>query len=110
PFLCENIHIIQNKVNKGNAGARNLGIKKAIGQYVCFLDSDDKYHDHFLEKMYNLIQKNNSPGFLWCNVNRIDADGKLLNHSAPAHWKPMGAKDPYIFFLNGLYFGTDFGF
>ena len=105
-----NLHFFQNEVNKGNAGARNLGAKNAKGKYICYLDSDDQYHPNFLEKMYDLIQNHNEPGFLWCNVNRIDENGNKLDHSAPSKWKPMEADDPYVFFLNGLYFGTDFGF
>lgn len=105
-----NLRIFQNEVNKGNAGARNLGARNAKGKYICYLDSDDQYHPDFLEQMYRLIKKYDEPGFLWCNVNRIDAEGKKLDHSAPEKWKPMEAENPYVFFLNGLYFGTDFGF
>ena len=105
-----NLTFLKNSVNKGNAGARNLGGSHAQGEYICYLDSDDQYHPDFLEKMYKLIHDNNKPGFLWCNVNRIDAHGKQVDHAAPANWKPMEADDPYVFFLNGLYFGTDFGF
>lgn len=105
-----NLSFYQNEINKGNAGARNLGARKANGRYVCYLDSDDQYHPDFLEKMFSLIQKYDEPGFLWCNVNRIDAQGNKLDHSAPEKWKPMEANDPYVFFLNGLFFGTDFGF
>jgi len=104
------ISFFKNDVNKGNAGARNLGARNAKGTYVCYLDSDDQYHSNFLEKMYSLIQEGNNPGFLWCNVNRIDANGNNLNHSIPSNWDPMSKKDPYLFFLNGLNFGTDFGF
>jgi len=60
--------------------------------------------------MYSLIQEGNNPGFLWCNVNRIDANGKNLDHSIPKNWDPLSKKNPYLFFLNGLNFGTDFGF
>lgn len=104
------ISFFKNDVNKGNAGARNLGARNANGTYVCYLDSDDQYHPHFLQKMFSLIQDGNNPGFLWCNVNRIDADGNNLNHSIPSNWDPLRKKDPYLFFLNGLNFGTDFGF
>ncbi|WP_370978066.1 glycosyltransferase family 2 protein [Agaribacterium sp. ZY112] len=35
--------------NTGVSGARNLGIEKARGEYLCFLDSDDAYHDNFVD-------------------------------------------------------------
>ena len=41
------------KQNGGQASARNMGIKKARGHYVFFLDSDDFLEPEALEKMYN---------------------------------------------------------
>lgn len=106
----EKIKFVSNEVNKGNAGARNLGIKNSNGQYVCFLDSDDQFHDNFLVKMHELILKSDFPGFLWCNVNWIDIDGNILDHSIPDTWEPLKQEDPYLFFMNGLKFGTGYGF
>jgi glycosyltransferase involved in cell wall biosynthesis len=97
-------------VNGGNAAARNQGARNAIGDYICYLDSDDRYHPDFLEKMENLIRANGNPGFLWTNVNRVHADGEIKANKFPKAWKPMEQKDPYQYFLKGIYFGTDFGF
>ena len=39
---CENIKIISSsKKHKGASACRNIGIKKSIGKYIMFLDSDD---------------------------------------------------------------------
>ncbi len=43
--------------NKGPAGARNLGLKKAQGQFICFLDSDDRFCKEKLEFSFDYIQK-----------------------------------------------------
>lgn len=49
----ERIVLLQ-QANQGPGIARNLGIKKAKGKYVVFLDADDYYLDKdALEKMYN---------------------------------------------------------
>jgi len=37
------------KKNGGLASARNFGIEKAQGKYICYLDDDDLYADHMFE-------------------------------------------------------------
>lgn len=46
--------------NKGAGAARNLGINSATGEFVAFMDSDDKYPDlETLEFVYNMAKKHN---------------------------------------------------
>ena len=54
----ERIKIIRQVENKGVSAARNLGIKKAKGKYLAFLDSDDYIEDDFLEKMFYYADNN----------------------------------------------------
>ena len=52
--------IIIDKQNEGVAIARNLGIDRATGEYVCFMDSDDYYPSNdILEELYNKAKENN---------------------------------------------------
>ena len=44
--------------NKERSVARNNGIKNAKGDWICFLDSDDLYHETHLKVFYNFIKKN----------------------------------------------------
>ncbi|RKY26862.1 MAG: glycosyltransferase family 2 protein [Candidatus Omnitrophota bacterium] len=43
--------------NKGPASARNLGIKNSSGEYICFLDSDDRFRRQKLELTKDYIEK-----------------------------------------------------
>lgn len=45
------------KENKGPASARNFGIKQAAGEFICFLDSDDRFRSDKLKTSYEFIQK-----------------------------------------------------
>ena len=46
------IKILRNRKNIGAGLSRNVGIKKAQGEYICFLDSDDWFESGSLEELY----------------------------------------------------------
>lgn len=72
----DNIRII-NQENQGSGIARNKGIDEAKGEYIAFLDADDKYIDpSSLEKMYEYGYKNNAD-IICGNLKRISSEGKL---------------------------------
>ena len=52
------IRFFQQK-NEGAAGARNLGIKEANGNFITFIDSDDWIDSDYLEKLHYAITTNN---------------------------------------------------
>lgn len=43
------------KLNGGGGAARNQGIMEAVGKYICFLDSDDKFVDGHLLRLKSLF-------------------------------------------------------
>ena len=44
-------------IKTGPGNARNVGIKKARGTYIGFLDADDEWSQNYLENMYNLVKR-----------------------------------------------------
>lgn len=56
----ERLRII-NQENKGVGEARNAGIREAKGEYLAFIDPDDKYYNFkALENLYNKAKENNA--------------------------------------------------
>ena len=51
------IYIYRNKKNIGAGFSRNIGINKAKGKYVCFIDSDDCWDQHKLKKQLNFMKR-----------------------------------------------------
>ena len=51
---------IINKENGGLSDTKNVGINKANGEYLCFIDSDDYIDETLLEKTYNMAKKYDS--------------------------------------------------
>lgn len=53
------IHVIHQD-NSGVSAARKNGLKKSMGNYIAFIDSDDWVEDTFVEKMYNVALEKNA--------------------------------------------------
>ncbi len=53
---CPYIKVIH-KMNEGVSIARNIGIQEATGEYIFFLDSDDRMAASAIESFYNIIKK-----------------------------------------------------
>jgi glycosyltransferase involved in cell wall biosynthesis len=70
------IRYIKNPINKGEAAARNLGIKAVTGKYVAFLDSDDEWLPNKLSLQLDLIENNpDKYDLVICDYYLVDESG-----------------------------------
>ena len=68
--------------NSGLSAARNAGIKRAHGDYLTFVDSDDAVAVNFLSTLLNLLMENKTE-IAACTFAEISTRGKQRNFVSP---------------------------
>lgn len=74
--FCD-VKLIEQK-NMGLAAARNTGLKESKGEFVVFLDSDDRLLPNALETGVNALRKYPDCAFVSGFCRRIASDGSVL--------------------------------
>lgn len=54
------IRIFTLQENLGPAGAKNVALQKATGDFICFVDDDDYCESNYLSLLYNSVKKYNA--------------------------------------------------
>jgi glycosyltransferase involved in cell wall biosynthesis len=91
-FKDNRIVYVKNKINLGTTKSTNLGFKKAKGEYVCILCSDDYFPQDSLEKRYNFI-RNGGFEAIHTGLTRVESD-KSKNYI-----KPFGNSENIVAFI-----------
>ena len=60
------------KENGGVSSARNAGIEKAKGEYICFIDSDDYVEQNYLMELIRFKEENPKCDNIWCGFQTVD--------------------------------------
>ena len=74
----DNIRLICHKENKTAGGARNTGLEEAQGEYVWFVDPDDRIVEDVLVRLYGLAKDKNADVLVF-NYTIIDSNGNARN-------------------------------
>lgn len=60
--------------NSGPAHARNVGIERACGEFLSFIDADDTVECNFFEKMYS-VAKQERADIVMCRIRNVFING-----------------------------------
>ena len=69
--------------NSGVSAARNLGIQKATGEYICFLDADDLLESEYLSSLIDVIEKEQTDivftghKFMYSDLRMVNKEARL---------------------------------
>ncbi|TGN27133.1 glycosyltransferase [Empedobacter tilapiae] len=87
------------KDNGGLSEARNVGIEKALGEFIAFVDSDDYIDLEMFEKMIDLAKKHQSEIVL-CDLVKVDENGREFRYlpQSPQLLNKIVLKDDFTIF------------
>lgn len=91
----DNITVIH-KDNQGQIAARTDGVKRAIGEYIVFVDSDDTLEPNALEVINSKIEQYHPDGVIY-ESSRISAHGLIKMHSG-ANFKEYMLTDKHALY------------
>ena len=76
------VRFIEQAQNRGVAETRNLGIAHSEGEYIAFLDADDRWHSEKLELQIDQMQRKDIL-ISYCDYTRINEKGEHLKTVVP---------------------------
>jgi len=73
---------ILSQAHAGTAAARNTGLRASRGEYLAFLDSDDRVDPRLVERLLPLVDGGGGCGLAYGSARRIDEGGEPIADGA----------------------------
>lgn len=87
---------IHRQENRGLAGARNAGIRRAVGEYVAFLDSDDAWAPRKLDEHVRHFERAPAVGVSYSQSEFIDEAGTRLGYFQAPKLRDVAPSDVFL--------------
>lgn len=81
------IKVFYSEVNQGISGATNIGLKKAAGDFVVFMDHDDEITPDCLYELACCIERED-PDFIYSDEDKISINGLYVDPHFKPDWSP----------------------
>lgn len=90
-----NYCVLRNKVNRGVSFSRNVGVKSAKGDFICFLDSDDEWHRDKLLTNIKHVESSQVKTFVMSKTKVVDELG--INVQPKGDFSQYQHAEEYLF-------------
>lgn len=81
------IKIFYSEVNQGISGATNIGLQKASGDFIVFMDHDDEITADCLYELALCIERDD-PDFVYSDEDKLTEDGSYIDPHFKPDWSP----------------------
>lgn len=69
---------ILKQTNRGQSAARNVAAKESHGDYLAFLDQDDRWYPRHLEVLAAALDANGEAGWAYSDFDEMDGEGNVV--------------------------------
>jgi GT2 family glycosyltransferase len=108
-FDDSRIRYIHLEKNYGKSYANNIGIDNAKGEFIAYLDDDDRWYSNHLEIIINELMKNKNRNFAYTDYVKVECiiDNEL-QEQFPVKKEVIENQTARVFFVNEINFIPNF--